>query len=160
MILGRTDFAQVHGAPHPSALHTQAQLVAYLNSPFSGRYNPATLRAAWWTWRSVRSVKRRLSADGVRTTVRKPPAVPVGARQGVDAVLRRTAPTCLERCLVYQAWLAACALPCEVVVGIAPGDQPGSAMDAHAWLDFESDDPETTRYQEIHRISPHTSTGK
>lgn len=140
--------------PAPSRLHTRAQWGGYRRTPLTGRLSPATWRAAWWAARSVRSARTALRADGVRAVVAAPPALPAGARRGVDAVLRRLEPTCLERCLVLQAWLAAHRVPCEVVVGIAAGAAGAAGVRAHAWLDVEAHDAVARRYREIHRLSP------
>jgi hypothetical protein len=69
----------------------------------------------------------------------------------VEFVLRRTEPTCLERSLVLQAWLAAHDVPCEVVIGVT---RTGGAVTAHAWLDIEAGDPVARSYAEIHRLPP------
>jgi Transglutaminase-like superfamily len=94
----------------------------------------ASLRAAWWALRAVRSVRRQLRSRPV-AEVRPPgpPALPARAKRGVEAVLRRLEPSCLERALVLQRWLAAHGEPRVVVIGVtAPGD-----FRAHAWLEGE-----------------------
>lgn len=137
--------------PYPSNLHTREQMRAYCRAPTAPRWSLATLRAAWWAWWAVRRVSTNLAARGVQAVVPPPPAVPAGARRGVDAVLRRASPTCLERSVVYQAWLAAQGVPCEVVVGVAGS---GANVRAHAWLDVESSDAMAATYHEIYRILP------
>ena len=137
--------------PAPSRLHTPDQWGAYRRAPLTARSAPATLRAAWWAHRAVRAARRTLRTDGVRATVLPPPDLPTGARRGVDAVLRRLEPTCLERSLVLQAWLAAQRVPCEVVIGVATGE---GGVRAHAWLDVEAHDDVARGYREIHRLSP------
>ncbi|WP_082522703.1 lasso peptide biosynthesis B2 protein [Geodermatophilus sp. Leaf369] len=140
--------------PAPSRLHDPARWGAYRREPLTGRLAPATLRAAWWARTAVRRARRALAADGVDAVVAPPPALPAGARRGVEAVLRRTAPTCLERSLVLQAWLAAHGVPCEVVVGVAGSTGGDGGVRAHAWLDVEAHDPVARGYREIHRLPP------
>jgi hypothetical protein len=94
-----------------------------------------TLRAAWWTARSLRRTRRELrrrSFNDVR--VSDPPLLPAAAAPGVTAVLRRTSPTCLERALVLQRWLAAHGAARDVVIGVRA---PADGFAAHAWLDGE-----------------------
>lgn len=136
---------------HPSRLHTKEQWEQYDGTPVLRRTDPRTLRAAMWAWRTVRAVARDLPRDGVATVVAPPPALPAGARRGVHAVLRRRSPTCLERCLVDQAWLAAQGVPCEVVVGVA---RTSFDVTAHAWLDIEGHSAVAGGYREIHRLGP------
>ncbi len=136
---------------HPSRLHPPEALRAYRRAPLVGRYSAASARAAWWAWRALGSAARSLRADGVAARVAPPPPLPPGARRGVEAVLRRTSPTCLERCLVLQAWLLAHGVPCEVVVGVA---RDGAGARAHAWLDVEAGDAVAATYLELHRLAP------
>ena len=67
--------------------------------------------------------------------VKAPPELAASAGRGVDAILRRQDPTCLERALVLQSWLAAHGEPTDVVIGVT-GMEGG--FSAHAWLDGES----------------------
>jgi hypothetical protein len=67
----------------------------------------------------------------------------------VHAVLERRDSTCLERALVLQRWLAAQGSRHEVIIGVKPGD---TKLDAHAWLDFEAEDPGNATYRELTRI--------
>ncbi|WP_369140378.1 lasso peptide biosynthesis B2 protein [Modestobacter versicolor] len=136
---------------HLSTLHGPAEWRAYRHAPLAPRAGPATLRAAWWAHKALRAARRRLPVDGLSTVVTPPPPLPSGARRGVQAVLRRTAPTCLERSLVLQAWLAAHGVPCEVVIGVARDDD---GVRAHAWLDIEGGDVLARQYREIHRLAP------
>lgn len=145
------DLPIIPAIDHPSRLHTAEQVASYLGQPVLRRFALANMRAAWWTWRSLRYASARLKADGLNTVLNPPPDLPAGARRGVDAVLRRRDPTCLERSLVHQAWLAAHGVRCEVVVGVARRD---SSVAAHAWLDLESGKPRSAGYSEIHRIPP------
>ncbi len=138
-------------APYPSVLHDVDAMRRYRRTPLVGRWSPASARAALWAALALRRAARALRRRGVRAAVAPPPALPAGARRGVEAVLRRSSPTCLERCLVLQAWLAAQAVPCEVVVGVAR-DEHG--VRAHAWLDVEAGDAVARGYHELHRLPP------
>jgi hypothetical protein len=62
-------------------------------------------------------------------------------------VLRRLEPSCLERALVLQRWLAARGDPREVVIGVTA---PDAHFEAHAWLDGES----PREFREIARVAP------
>lgn len=117
------------------------------------RFSPKALRAAWWALRSVRAVRRNLKRHGLEARVGPPPAaLPWGSRSGVTAVLYRLSPTCLERALVMQAWLAAHRIERDVVVGVArEGD---ASVRAHAWVDGITHPSEYSKYSVIHRIEP------
>jgi hypothetical protein len=98
-----------------------------------------------------------LKVVGVSACVPDPPKLPRSAGIGVEAVLSRTVPTCLERALVAQRWLAAHGEPRDVVIGVMTGrigdvaDAHGGVV-AHAWLDGE--EPESAAaYSEMHRIA-------
>ena len=108
----------------------------------------SALRGAWWALRAVRGVRRDLRArplDAVRVPV--PRGLPPRAGRGVFAVLRRLEPTCLERSLVLQRWLAAHGDERTVVIGVtAPTDE----FRAHAWLEGEA----APGYHELKRIVP------
>jgi hypothetical protein len=106
-----------------------------------------TLRAAWWTVRALRHVRRGLDRDSFRApSVPEPPAVPVGAGRGVNAALRRRPASCLERALVLQRWEAAQGRRRDIVIGVtAPAD-----FSAHAWLD--GDPAEAGPFTELVRI--------
>jgi hypothetical protein len=100
------------------------------------KYDPRVLRAALWTWRAARRVKKDLSRsrlDDVR--VIPVPSLPAEAGRGVAAVLRRTSYTCLERALLLQAWNNAHGLRRDVIIGVT---RPSEGFKAHAWLDGES----------------------
>ena len=65
--------------------------------------------------------------------------------------LNRLKPTCLERALVLQAWLAAHGAPRDVIIGIPPtGIRSGPA---HAWVDG-TDQVSPLGYLELHRLPP------
>jgi hypothetical protein len=109
-----------------------------------------TLRAAWWTLRELRRTRRRLRRDGINDIeVPAPPAVPPHAFRGVKAILRRQEPTCLERALVLQRWLASQGDPREVIIGVR-----GKRMDyeAHAWVEGEPSSEEDEPWRELMRL--------
>jgi len=96
-----------------------------------------SLRAAGWALRAARQARRSMRAGGIATLALPPvPDLSASAGVGVEAALRRTRYTCLERAVVRQAWAAAHGRPRDVIIGVTgPGDEFG----AHAWL--EGDPP-------------------
>jgi hypothetical protein len=111
------------------------------------RLDPATLRAAWWTARSLRRARRQLRRRPfTEVTVPAPPSLPDRAGRGVHAVLRRASGTCLERALVLQCWLAAHGSSRDVVIGVT---SPAGDFVAHAWLEGEDD---ARGYAELTRL--------
>lgn len=116
-----------------------------------GRFASSTLRAAWWTLISIRRARRVMRSVGVTGRIPPPPDLPGAAARGVHAVLRRTDPTCLERAVVLQTWLAARREPVDIVVGVAVDR---GSMIAHAWIEPGTDAAEVDRYRQIHRIVP------
>ena len=112
------------------------------------RLDLATLRAAWWTFASLRATRKALRTRSIGAiVVDRPPELPAHASRGVHAVLRRTSSTCLERALVLQRWLAAQGVEKDVIVGVTGRDN----FRAHAWLEGESVDG---RFQELTRFGP------
>nr|WP_231839615.1 asparagine synthase-related protein [Blastococcus saxobsidens] len=111
-----------------------------------------TARAAAWTAWAVWRTRRSLKSAGLQAVVPDVPPLPPGARRGVFAVLRRLEPTCLERSLVEQAWLAVNGVRCDVVVGVA---RPEARVEAHAWLAGDALPSRAANgYSEIHRLPP------
>lgn len=110
----------------------------------------ATLRAAWWAARSLRQARRRLRRDPLAGVgIEAPPALPKSALRGVDAVLRRRAPSCLERSLILQRWHAAHGVAQDIVIGVTAPER----FSAHAWLEGEPD-AESGPFFEIARLRP------
>jgi hypothetical protein len=112
----------------------------------------ADVRAGWWAWRALRSARAQLRAGAVRDVrVPSPPTVPPTAARAVRRVLRSQSPSCLERALVLQRWLASAGDARDVVVGTEGGAR--GDFTAHAWLEGEPQ-PEGRRYVEMIRLSP------
>jgi hypothetical protein len=110
--------------------------------------DPHALRGAWWTLRSLRRVRRQLRNGALAdVTIDAPPELGRTAGWGVDAVIRRTPTSCLERSLVLQRWLAARGEPRDVVIGVRA---PSAGFRAHAWLEGEP----SGDYDELVRLSP------
>jgi hypothetical protein len=115
------------------------------------RLSPTALRGALWATLSARLVRRRLKHQGLQARVPRPPRLGAEGTRGVIGALRRLEPTCLERALVEQAWLASQGVKRDVVIGVLPdGLQSGPA---HAWVDGTSRAAEAT-YIELHRLRP------
>lgn len=96
----------------------------------------STARGALWAARALHSTRRDLRRRGLAAVaVPPPPALPSGARRGVMVVLSHSSPTCLERALVLQRWLASQGIPRDVVIGISGR---GKSFAAHAWIEGES----------------------
>ena len=111
------------------------------------RLDPALLRAALWAFLALRRTRHALRRERLSdVAVRPPPRLPVRARRGLDAVLRRWDPTCLERALVVQAWERAHEGPRDVVIGVRGS---GQTLTAHAWLEGESNQGS---YEELMRV--------
>jgi hypothetical protein len=121
------------------------------------RLHPALLAGALWALVATQVVRRRLKQDGVHARVPRPPRVGRRGGQGVRAALRRLSPTCLERALVEQAWLASVGTPRDVVIGVPP--QGIKEAPAHAWVDG-MDTVSPTQYLELHRLPPPVPTGR
>ena len=102
---------------------------------YAGLLRPGVPRGAWWAARSVLGVRRQLAyRRHDEIAVPAPPRAVPGADRGVHAVLRRLRPSCLERSLVLQRWLAAQGDRRAVVIGVEAAD---GRFRAHAWLEGE-----------------------
>ena len=110
------------------------------------------LGALWATFAAI-VVRRRLRGSGLAASVPRPPRLSPKATQGVTGALRRLGPTCLERALVLQAWLASQGVMRDVVIGIPPDGMRKEP--AHAWVDG-TDVISPSRYLELHRLLPQT----
>lgn len=107
------------------------------------------VRAAWWAYRCLRDARRRLAAGRTDVEV-APPALPASAVRGVEAVLRRARPTCLEAALVRQGWLRAHGVRRDVVIGVTA---PSDGFKAHAWLDDPSGATADQPWHELTRLT-------
>lgn len=106
---------------------------------------PSEVRAAWWAYRCLRQTRRGLAAGHADVCV-APPALPAAAVRGVEAVLRRARPTCLEAALVRQRWLKGQGMLRDVVIGVTA---PSDGFKAHAWLD----DPSVSAHEPWHELT-------
>jgi Transglutaminase-like superfamily len=107
------------------------------------------LRGAWWALRAVVAAHRQLRArplDAVRLPA-PPPGLTAAGERGVYAALRRLKPSCFERALVLQRWLAYRGEFRAVVIGVTA---EGRGFSAHAWLEGE----QAPDYEEIARVAP------
>jgi hypothetical protein len=107
------------------------------------------LRAAWWGYRALRDVRSRLEAGQMEVGL-TPPALPARARRGLEAVLRRSHPTCLQAALVRQVWLGAQGVTCDVVIGVTA---PSEGFRAHAWLEDAGNSTPRGPWHEITRLA-------
>jgi hypothetical protein len=113
------------------------------------RIDLPTLRAAAWTVRALRQVRKSLARDGLDgTQVKPPPRLPASARRGVIAAMRRRETTCLERALVLQRWEAAHGAPSDVIIAVG---KPTDEFGAHAWLE-SLPDGDVDAYAELMRL--------
>ena len=110
-----------------------------------------TLRAAAWTFRALRSLRRELPNAGLDARVLPPPAAARASVRGIELALRSRRATCLERSLVVQRWLLAHERPHDVLVGVAGG---ADALDAHAWIDRYDAAAQGTGYELLARVAP------
>lgn len=115
------------------------------------RFHPEVVLAAAWAAFAARHVRRQLKRAGVNAKVMPPPKLSRRGGRGVAAALRRLEPTCLERALVEQAWLASQGTNLDVVIGVPLTGMQNAP--AHAWVDGRDlDSP--SKYNEIHRLPP------
>jgi hypothetical protein len=91
-----------------------------------------TLRAAVWALLALPSPSLPQARTMTDVDVAPPPVLPRSAGRGVRAMMRRTAPTCLERALVLQAWGIAQGDARDVVIGV---NGTGDRFAAHARLE-------------------------
>jgi Transglutaminase-like superfamily len=116
------------------------------------RLNPATLRAALWTFRALAHARRHLRRSGLEGLhLPRLPSLPASAERGVQAALRRRQHTCLERAVVLQHWHAGQGDLRDVVIGVS-----GDAVDfrAHAWLEHDEAEDDHARFHELRRVRP------
>ena len=116
-----------------------------------GRFHPSVLAGALWATTAAWLVRRRLKRSGLNASVPAPFHLGSRAERGVAGALQRLEPTCLERALVQQTWLAYHGKPRDVVIGVPLGGMQSGP--AHAWVDG-TDAVSPTKYQELHRLAP------
>jgi hypothetical protein len=115
------------------------------------RLRPIVLMGAAWALLSVLRVRWGLKRAGLAHRALRPPRLRASAEPGVRGVLTRLSPTCLERALVWQAWLVVKNDPRDVVIGILPSGIDAAGAPAHAWVDG-TDPTSAGEYRELHRI--------
>lgn len=115
------------------------------------RLRPSVIIGAAWALVTVLKVRRGLRRSGLEVPTPRPIRMWPGTKRGVYAVLHRLKPTCLERSLVAQAWLAGQGLSYDLVVGV-PRAGFTEGEPAHAWLEGISDVGD--KYLEIYRRRP------
>jgi hypothetical protein len=77
-----------------------------------------------------------------------PTALPIAATPAVERALADSGATCLQRCLVLQAWLAAHGASFEVAIGVRTAD----GFEAHAWIPGYHAEAEHEGFDEIARV--------
>ena len=108
------------------------------------------LRAAKWAALALRDVRRELVAGHFSDVrLRPPPRVPMTARRGVEALLRRRRHSCLEGAIVRQRWLDGHDVHRDIVIGIS---WPPEGFVAHAWLEGE-EEPNVGQFSELTRLA-------
>ena len=128
------------------------------NPPFSRRLRwwaakpkglLVSVQAYRWARRELDDVKLRLKTEGVRTRVVSPAGLAPRGYRGLQRALSQVSPTCLERALVLQAWLAAYTDAPDVVIGVRKGE---TDIEAHAWVDG-NDSAFDPSYDELTRLA-------
>jgi Transglutaminase-like superfamily len=104
------------------------------------RVDIPSVRAAWWTFRSITRARRRLDRAGLdaQLDLPAPPRLPDEAGRGVRAVLRRSDATCLVQAVVTQTWEAAHGRERDLIIGVT---SPRRGFEAHAWLEGDPPPP-------------------
>jgi len=119
------------------------------------RFRPSVLLGALWAALAAVAVRRELRTKGMSARGPRPPRLGRRAGLGVTGALNRLSPTCLERALVLQAWLAAQGTLRDVVIGLPPDGM--RSQPAHAWVDG-TDSRSAATYLELHRLPPPART--
>ncbi len=105
---------------------------------------------AWATGAAAELPDHTHAARLVGLVPAPPPGLPLFAGQDVYQALEESPATCLQRCLVLQAWFSAHGQPCEVAVGFRTDD----GFKAHAWIPGLHGPAESDGYVEIARVPP------
>ena len=99
------------------------------------RFDPQSLRAAWWTLKVLKEVQGDLPVVKLtEITVTPPPRLPPRAILGVKGVLHRRKHTCLMRAIILRAWYAGQGDHRQIVIGVT---KPSAGFRAHAWVEGE-----------------------
>jgi hypothetical protein len=106
------------------------------------------LRSFRWAATETRSIRRRVPSEGATARVPVPDLPAPRGWLGVRLAIAVLQPTCLERALVIQAWVAAYGNPPDVVIGVR---RRNGSVEAHAWVDG-SDPWYDPSYAEIARF--------
>lgn len=114
--------------------------------------SPAAHRARRWTQDSLRAVRRDLPTTGMGLRCTDfPTDLPDWSRPVVEHSLALAGATCLQRCLVVQAWFTARDVDAEIVVAVPRASE--DTFTAHAWLRGHDRD-EFERYSELTVLRP------
>lgn len=114
--------------------------------------SPQGLRARRWTARALAAVRTDLAGTGMGARCTDFPVdLPDWSRPVVEHSLERADATCLQRCLVLQAWFAARGREVEIVVAVPHSTE--DAFSAHAWIRGYDRD-EHDRYRELTVLAP------
>lgn len=122
---------------------------------YVGKFHPSVLAGALWATFAALVVRRRLKSTGLGASAPRPPHLSRRAGRGVAGALRHLEPTCLEKALVQQAWLASQGITRDVVIGVPPDGMHNAP--AHAWVDGV-DTVSPTKYLELHRLPASSSS--
>lgn len=113
----------------------------------------ATARAVGWALEEVSQLQSHTHAGRLVGLVEPPLGrFPPFAGTDVRDALERSTATCLQRCLVLQAWLIAHDQPCDVVIGV----RTAGGFGAHAWIPGIHDAAEHDGFREMARVPPFT----
>jgi hypothetical protein len=108
--------------------------------------SPSCVSTMVWAVFALSMTRRRVRRDGLHGSPPPSTWLPARGEPGVAAVLNRLEPTCLERSLVLQRWLADHGHPLDVIIGVKADPE----VRAHAWLEPEHHDG----YTDLHRLAP------
>lgn len=113
--------------------------------------DPRGLAVRRWTLRSLARTRTELSDRGMAVRTPPAPVFPAWSALVVERELDRADATCLQRCLVMQAWFAGQGRDIEIVVAVP---RTGAAeFTAHAWLRGYDPD-EFEKYRELTVLAP------
>ena len=108
-----------------------------------------SVQAYRWAHAELDDVKLRLKTEGVTTRVTPPVGLAPRGYRGMRRALSQVSPTCLERALVLQAWIASYTDAPDVVIGVRRGE---TEIEAHAWVEGD-DSAFDPSYGELTRLT-------